>query len=109
MTLPWSTCKVCSQELRVSAQIGFCNECFFLVDKAVEALSVARTIGVPRYGPSSWRDVPVQEHLEHASKHIYNARKQAPIRLMEGMIINDDEDHIAHAICRLVMARALTA
>lgn len=87
---------------------GYCFECGDLLIAFEEALSIARRIGVPKYGPSSWRNITVQEHLEHASKHIYNARKQAPERLIEGMIVDDNEDHLAHAICRLVMAKALT-
>lgn len=85
---------------------GYCDECGDIIQAAIEALLVARRIGVPKYGPSSWRDVSVQEHLEHASRHIYQARKQVPIRLIEGIIV-DDEDHLAHAICRLVMVKAL--
>lgn len=78
----------------------YCKECQSLINIAIEAISIARRIGVPRYGPSSWRDISVQEHLEHASKHVYQARKFYVDNA-------EDEDHLAHAICRLVMAKAL--
>lgn len=88
----------------------YCPDCADLIQEVNRAVYVARRIGVPRYGPSSWRDVSIQEHLEHASKHIYQARKQIPKSTNNSnrLIIDDDEDHLAHAICRLVMAKVLT-
>lgn len=102
------TCGGGSVDDYILVEVWVCNECATLLTAVQDTLGIARHIGVPKYGPSSWRNVSVQEHLEHASKHIYQARRQAPERLIEGMIIDDNEDHIAHAICRLVMAKALT-
>lgn len=93
------TCGIeCTDALDLEAWT--CAECAILCDIVWNALAVARSIGVPHYGPSSWRDVSITEHLEHASKHIYQERKFYTDNA-------EEEDHLAHAICRLAMAKAL--
>lgn len=76
-----------------------CDDCRQLLDAASDAIAIARRVGVPKYGPSSWCDISVQEHLNHAIAHA---------RLAYNMKHTDGEDHLSHAICRLAMARALT-
>lgn len=95
-------CNICLESRTDVGPPFFCDECQKLVDVCVEALRIARQVGVPKYGPSSWRDVPVQEHINHASKHLHPGRKFYTDTDV------DVEDHLAHAICRLVMARVLT-
>lgn len=75
---------------------GMCEECIDLCDKAIEAISIARRVGVPKYGAGSWQQVPVREHLNHAIAHARLAYKN-----------DSTESHLSHAICRLVMAKAL--
>lgn len=97
------TCVVCGMNAKTGEPEYTCDECTVLVQAATSAISVARRIGVPRYGSSSWRDVLVQEHLEHASRHVYQERKDT--RPYD--VYDSTEDHLAHAICRLAMAKAL--
>lgn len=103
-------CDCCNQEYdHLNDLIGYCDACSELMNACEDALSIARRIGVSKYGPSSWRDVPIQEHLEHAlihvqieiNKRVFNIKDDTSGNVSKG------EDHIAHAICRLVMARAL--
>jgi hypothetical protein len=54
--------------------------------------------GTGKYGPGHWRTVSVDEHLQHAQAHI-DAYYRGDL---------PHENHLAHAVCRLVMAAALT-
>jgi len=99
-----TTCDVCNVEFEIydddnccdnGYYESYCGQCCVLLRMAKQALSTARRVGVPLYGPSSWRDVSVQGHKDHALSHIVNT-------------FDTDEDHLAHAICRLVMAKALS-
>lgn len=92
-------CTIC-----LSAQANFdlsermlCNDCRTLLDTAIRALSVARQDGCLRqgYDPSSWPEA--KGRLEHATTHIYKHRRGGE---------PNSEDHVAHAICDLVMVYA---
>lgn len=69
-----------------------CTDCRELMDRAIAALTVARRDGcmTQGYDPSSWRKA--QHRLDHAATHIYQLRRG-----------DKTEDHLAHAICDLVM------
>lgn len=86
-------CSMCGvAEKQHYSQEGFCTDCEELHDRAIQALSVARHEGVARYGVASWRDSGDRSWTEHAIAHIAAYRR--------GDI---SEDHLAHAICDLVM------
>lgn len=87
------SCEFCGHASELQAPNDWCEECNHLVDTAVGAIKIARRVGVPRYGPSSWKEIHTQEHIFHAVNHLHSE--------------TNDEDHLAHAICRLVMARAI--
>lgn len=94
-------CELCGYASELQAPNDWCEECNHIVDAAVEAIRVARRVGVPKYGPSSWRDVSEREHLLHASEHI------TWWLIGSGSDKSSGEDHLSHAICRLAMAKAL--
>lgn len=73
----------------------YCDECRLLINTAIDAISVARRAG-RRYRVESWREQGMSIHLDHAQEHLYARRAFAK-----------DEDHLAHLICRAVMAKAL--
>lgn len=79
-------------EKQFYSQEGFCKDCEELHDRAIAALRQARRDGCLKQGyhPSSWREA--KHRLDHAEIHVreYN----------EG---DTREDHLAHAICDLVM------
>lgn len=94
-------CIICG-EVSVQFSNSACLECVRLVDTSVEALLKARHDGVPIYGPSLWNNISPQEHLIHAIEHMGSATIQ-----VERLGGDDDEDHLSHAICRLIMVKAL--
>lgn len=86
-----STC-FCCQAVQANVMEADCDECSDITNAAVDAISVAR-----QDGPTSWRDISIKEHLNHAIEHA-----NAAFFGEEG-----GEDHLSHAICRLAMAKAL--
>lgn len=69
-----------------------CEDCSELCQRAIKAITKARQDGclVQGYDPSSWRQA--EHRLDHAATHIYQHRRG-----------DTTEDHLAHAICDLVM------
>lgn len=62
-------------------------------------LEIGKTmkLGADRYGRDNWRQVPVEDHLDHAMWHL--------LRYLSGDHGGDGgEDHLGHAMTRLVMA-----
>lgn len=51
-------------------------------------------IGSAKYNPGYWRTVRVSTHLHHAMNHLDQYYAET----------DDSEDHLAHALVRLVMA-----
>lgn len=51
--------------------------------------------GSEKYEPNNWRLIPEEEHLNHALIHLSAYLKG-----------NKEDDHIAHAACRIMMAYA---
>lgn len=83
----------CCLSVEIEPDDQFCIDCATLVDTAIKAISQARQDGclAQGYDPTSWR--LSKNRLSHAEIHIrqYN----------EG---DTSEDHLAHAICDLVMS-----
>lgn len=51
--------------------------------------------GAEKYEPNNWRLIPQEEHINHALIHLY------------AHILGDEQDnHIGHCLCRLMMAYA---
>lgn len=49
--------------------------------------------GAAKYGDKNWELIPVDDHLNHALNHLF------------GYLGNDKtEDHLSHALCRLLFA-----
>lgn len=64
------------------------------VDAVVEIGKVLQ-YGAEKYEANNWRLIPQEEHINHALIHYYAAR------------VGDTQDqHIAHCLCRLMMAYA---
>lgn len=67
-----------------------------LVQVAVRALSSALADGDEKHPPGSWMTETFGHQLDHLQSHL------------AGIYAADDgEDHLAHLICRAVIARAL--
>lgn len=87
-------CYMCGvAEKQFYSQEGYCRDCEELHERAKEALRQARHDGCLKQGyhPSSWREA--KHRLEHAATHIYQYKRG-----------DLGEDHLAHAICDLVMS-----
>lgn len=64
------------------------------VDPIVEIGKVLQ-VGAEKYEPNNWRLIPQEEHINHALIHLY------------AHILGDEQDnHIGHCLCRLMMAYA---
>lgn len=70
---------------------------FDLLDPlAVFALARVAANGAREYGEGNWRLIECNDHLNHALQHIY------------GHLAGDtQEDHLSHALCRLMYAVAV--
>lgn len=53
-------------------------------------------LGAEKYGDDNWSRISVEDHLNHAVQHIY------------AWLAGDaQEDHLGHALCRVVLAAAV--
>lgn len=52
-----------------------------------------------KYKPSSWRELPITNHVLHAFQHLEVVHFKEQNKT--------GEDHLAHALCRLAMAIAV--
>lgn len=92
-------CEICNKVPR-APQLLWCYECRELATILIEALAKARQDGATshdEWAPESYKEQSRSEHLEHALIHVICAKRG-----------DVDEDHIAHAVCRLAMANANT-
>jgi hypothetical protein len=64
--------------------------------KAVIEVGKVMLKGESSHGRDNWRLIPLEDHLDHGLLHI-----------MEYLAGNTDEDHLAHAATRLLMALEL--
>lgn len=80
-----------------------------LVDPwALEALSHIYHRGAIKYAPDNWRNISIEDHVNHAMHHLVQASKALTReRLNSVSPFYDDEDHLAHALCRLTFALGL--
>jgi hypothetical protein len=51
--------------------------------------------GALKYGPNNWRKIESPDHVNHALVHVYAA-----------LAGDTQDDHLGHALCRLMMACA---
>lgn len=67
---------------------------FDLLDtKAMFRLASILNYGANKYGDNNWRNIPTRDHINHALTHIF------------AYLQNDQQDdHLGHAFCRLMMA-----
>lgn len=70
---------------------------FHLIDPyALCAIAKVHKEGAEKYGADNWRGIPIPDNLNHAIQHIY------------AYLAGDTQDeHLAHAACRLIFALAL--
>ena len=89
-----------SGEIAVNAEGGKqqrLNYRFDLIDPhAIYKLASVLAGGCEKYGPDNWRSIECRDHLNHAIEHIYAH--------LGG---DASEDHLSHALCRLVFAVAV--
>lgn len=58
-----------------------------------------------KYGADNWQKVSRQDDIDHAIHHLLlDARQRRGLPLPDG---EQDTDHLAHAVCRLMMAIGL--
>lgn len=109
-----STCVCCGRDNSLDFFVidrtegEVCNDCDDIIHSAFVAISAARQIGVPKYGPSSWRDD--KEHINKGFWHIVTLQEDDEHLFDEPISpysYEPNEDHLSHAICRLAMAKAL--
>lgn len=92
-------CDLCGKAPCTAKWDPYCTECALLVATAIQGLRTARHDGAEATGwtPPSYREQPLGEQVAHAIEHLYALRTGAK-----------DEDHGAHAICRVIMAVAVS-
>jgi len=69
------------------------------------AMQTVRTVmrgGLGKHNADAWRKEPLQNHTLKAARHAVSAQL-----ISEGLSPQDNEDHLANAICRSTMAYAL--
>ncbi len=59
---------------------------------AEERLAEVLGFGASKYGSENWRGIPASSHLNHARRHLVLFKKG-----------DQAEDHVGHALCRIVM------
>ena len=78
----------------------------FMLDEAIEKapikthplLAIAKVLkeGAEKYEPNNWRLIPEEEHINHALIH-----------LLAAALGDTQDDHIEHALCRIMMSIAV--
>lgn len=69
--------------------------CRFDIVPPLALFEVAKVLseGAEKYGAYAWKNIEVNDHLNHAIQHVY------------GYLSGDrTEEHLSHAICRLMFA-----
>lgn len=65
--------------------------------KAMFSMCEALEEGRKEYGKDNWRKIPVEDHLNHLLIHVF--------AYLAG---DTQDDHLGHAMCRAMFAKALT-
>ena len=60
--------------------------------------------GAKTHEPGAWRRLSVTDHIRHACAHL---AKTSDVAQLIDHLNHRDEDHLAHAACRLLMALEL--
>lgn len=84
---------------------------YHLIDPyALEALACIHHRGSIKYEPDNWRKIDTESHLNHCMHHLTQAMKTLTAE-RRGTCHPDvgNEDHLAHALCRLTFAVAMEA
>jgi uncharacterized Fe-S cluster-containing protein len=55
-------------------------------------------LGAEKYDPDEWRKETARRHIRRAIKHSLTA-----LEILDGDRLNDGEDHLAAAVCRMTM------
>lgn len=63
--------------------------------RALLAVAAVQARGDAKYGPDNWRGIVVEDHLNHAMVHV-----------LAHQAGDTQEQHLAHAACRMLMALA---
>lgn len=63
--------------------------------KALTRIAKVLQVGADRYEPNNWRLIPQESHINHALIH-----------LIAHLMGDTQDDHLDHALCRLMMAYA---
>lgn len=75
-----------------------------LIDpNALFRMAAILKLGAEKYGENNWRKIPVNDHINHAVGHLY---QHLGISLTAKVPIIA-EDHLGHALCRVMFATAL--
>jgi hypothetical protein len=72
--------------------------CRFDIIPPIALFEVAKVLaeGAEKYGAYNWKNIDINDHLNHAIQHVY------------GHLSGDrTEEHLSHAICRLMFALEL--
>lgn len=67
--------------------------CDLLPARAALAVAAVLRHGADKYGDNNWRGIPVADHLNHALTHLF-----------AHLAGDEQDDHLEHAACRLLMA-----
>lgn len=97
-----------TEEIEVNSQGGKQSKIYArydLVDpRALHCLAAILHRGAIKYDVDNWRGIPAKDHINHALHHINSwlEEKREPSK----PAILHDEDELAHAFCRVMMALA---
>lgn len=67
--------------------------CDLLPPQACLRVAAVLKHGADKYGPRNWTAIPVDDHVNHAMTH-----------LLAYLAGDDQDDHLGHAACRMLMA-----
>lgn len=64
-------------------------------DRALEVIAKVLQEGAEKYSPNNWRLIPQEDHINHALIHY-----------LANTLGDNQDDHLQHCMCRLMMAYA---
>ena len=72
--------------------------CDLMPGKAALVVAGILRDGSAKYGDNNWRGIPLGDHINHALMHIY-----------AHLAGDNQDDHLGHAACRMLMAVEMAA